>query len=90
MDMNHSGGLMNKWYKVFCNAYTIGFSIYTATYNIKVLTKEDSSFGDCRGHGGALITHSPSTSVVCSSNHRPYLEKLVVAYRRSTVYSTGH
>ena len=42
------------------------------------------------GHGGAVVTHSPPTSEVCSSNPRPYVGKLVVAYRMSAIYSTEH
>ena len=40
------------------------------------------------GHGGAVVTHWPATSEVCCPNPRPYVGKLVVAYRLSTVYST--
>ena len=40
------------------------------------------------GHGGAVVTHSPPTSEVGGSNPRPYVEKLVVAYRWSEVCNT--
>ena len=40
------------------------------------------------GHGGAVVTHSPPTSEVGSSNSEPCVEKLVVAYQWSAVYST--
>ena len=33
-----------------------------------------------RGHGGAVVTHSPPTSEVWGSNPGPYVGKLVVAY----------
>ena len=39
-------------------------------------------------HGGAVVTHSPPTSEVCCSIPRPYVGKMVVAYRWPTVYST--
>ena len=41
-----------------------------------------------RSLGGAVVTHSPSTSEVSSSNPGPYVVKLVVAYRWWAVYST--
>ena len=43
---------------------------------------------DKRGHGGAVVTHLPPTSEVGSSNPKPYVRKLVVAYQRSAVYGT--
>ena len=33
------------------------------------------------GHGSVAKTHFPPTSEVWDSNHRCYVEKLVVAYR---------
>ena len=39
-------------------------------------------------HEGAVVTHLPPTSEVGGSNPRPYVGKLVVAYRWSVVYST--
>ena len=33
-----------------------------------------------RGHGDAVVTHSPPTSEVGNSNPRPYVGKLVVTY----------
>ena len=39
-------------------------------------------------HGGAVVTHFPPTSEVGGSKPGPYVGKLVVAYRWSTVYST--
>ena len=36
---------------------------------------------DTEGHSGAVVTHSPPTSEVSGSNPRPYVGKLVVAYR---------
>ena len=41
-----------------------------------------------RNHGGAVVTHSPSTYEVCSSNFGPCVGKLAVGYRRLEVYST--
>ena len=37
-----------------------------------------------------MVTHLPPTSKVNGSNPRPYVGKLVVAYRWSAVYSTVH
>ena len=39
-----------------------------------------------RGQGGAVVTHSPLTSEINSSNRRPPVEKLVVSHRWSAVY----
>ena len=33
-----------------------------------------------RGQDGALVTHLPPTSEIGSSNHEPYVEKLVANY----------
>ena len=41
-----------------------------------------------RNHGGIVVKHLFSTSVVCRLNPGPYAGKLVVAYRWWTVYST--
>ena len=41
----------------------------------------DDDVKAARGHHGAVITHSPPMSEVFGSNTRPYLGKLVVAYR---------
>ena len=41
-----------------------------------------------RGHGGTLVTHSPPTSEVSSSNPKPYVGKMIVSHRWSAVYST--
>ena len=43
------------------------------------------SFG---GHGGVVVTHLPPTCEDSGSNPIPYVGKLIVAYRRSAVYST--
>ena len=40
------------------------------------------------GHSDTVVTYSPPTSGVCSSNPGPYVGKLVVAYRWTAVYST--
>ena len=41
-----------------------------------------------RSHGDAVVTHSPPTSEVRSSNPRPHVGKLVVTYQLSALYST--
>ena len=41
-----------------------------------------------RGHGGAVVTHSPPTSEVGGSNPELYVGKMVVSYQWSAVYST--
>ena len=41
-----------------------------------------------RGHGVAVVTHSPPTSEVGGSNPEPYVAKMVVPYQCSAVYST--
>ena len=51
------------------------------------LVKHVPPISDFRGHSGAMVTHLPPTSEVDSSNHGPYVGKLVVAYRWSAVYS---
>ena len=43
---------------------------------------------DFKGHGGAVVTHSPPACEVCSSNPRSYVGKLAVPYRWCAVYST--
>ena len=43
---------------------------------------------EIEGYGGAVVTYSPLTTEVCSSNPGPYVGKLVVAYRWSAVYNT--
>ena len=53
-----------------------------------VLEKNNIDQRNNGGIGGAVVTHSPSTSKVSSSNPRSYLGKLVVAYRWWEVYST--
>ena len=40
------------------------------------------------GYGDAVVTHSPPTSELGGLKPRPYVRKLVVAYRLSAVYST--
>ena len=47
-----------------------------------------SSFGFKRGHGDAVVTHSPPTCEVCGSNPEHYVGKMVVSYQWSAVYST--
>ena len=42
---------------------------------------------NCTGHGGAVVTYSPSTSEVCRSI-RPYVGKLLVAYQWLAAYGT--
>ena len=32
-------------------------------------------------HGGVVVTHSPPTSEVGGSNPKPYVGKMVIAYR---------
>ena len=46
------------------------------------------SFTGVQGHGDAVVTHSPLTSEVGSSNPEPYKVKMVVSYRWLSVYST--
>ena len=46
-----------------------------------------TSLRDRRGHGDAVVTHSPPTSEVGGSNPESYVGKLVVAYQWSAVYS---
>ena len=41
-----------------------------------------------RGHGGAVVTHSPPTSEAGGSNPEPRVGKLVVSSRWLAVYST--
>ena len=44
--------------------------------------------GVYRGHSGAVVTHSPVTSLVGGSNPGPYVGKLVFTYRWLAVYIT--
>ena len=44
--------------------------------------------GEMNGHSGTVVTHLPPTSKVSSTNPEPYVGKLVVSYRRSSVYRT--
>ena len=56
---------------VFCSAYDLG----------------DCLHWDLRGHGGAVVTHSPPTSEVCGLNSGPYVGKLVIAYLWLEIYN---
>ena len=47
-----------------------------------------SLYSERGDHCAAVVTHSPPTPEVGSSNPGPYVGKLVVAYRWSAVYST--
>ena len=49
---------------------------------------EDVSNPNTQVHGGVVVTHSPPISEVSSSNPKPNVGKLAVAYRWSAVYST--
>ena len=43
--------------------------------NLSLVVKQD-----VRGHGGAVVAHSPPISEVGGSNPRPFLGKWVVTY----------
>ena len=70
----------------FLNKINAGFSIqfHLGTQSFNRTTCADMKYRD---HGGAVVTHSPPTSKVGSSNPGLYVGKLVVAYRWSAVYS---
>ena len=68
------------------NKINAGFSIQFSpgTHSFNRTTCADMKY---RGHGGAVVTHSPPTSKAGSSNPGLYVGKLVVAYQCSVVYS---
>ena len=68
---------------------TINTSLFFGKKALSNISIQIQEFKPHRGgHGGAVVTHSPTTPEVCGSNARPYLETLVVAYQWSAVYST--
>ena len=66
----------------------VGKLVVACRYSVESNIKPQINKFLCRSHGVSVVTHLPPTSEVSSSNPRPYVGNLVVAYRWSAVYST--
>ena len=67
--------------------YLLTFNSYRCFLAFHLLFIRMGQIWNCRGHGGVVVIHSPSTPKVCHSI-RPYVGKLVVAYQWLVAYGT--